>query len=135
MKRITALLVVLFIVAPFGLRVVAQDAPTPDVDFYNGNILKNSSQAADFFDNPENYTGKTIQLVLFCDARDGLRQCVGYNTPFEAYIDAPSEMFYITIPEGMKVPNAKGMDRLMVIFKCSQGSLRKGNVALSITRY
>jgi hypothetical protein len=116
----------------------AQDSITPDVDFVHvgyANVTSNLKTAADFFDNPDSYVGKTIQMLVVLRARDNLRQCVGFLTPFSALAYAPMKtVFYIKIPTGMKVPNAVEGDFLKVIFRCDNGLLEKGNVALAISR-
>ena len=135
MKRLLVLLA-LFAISLSGSHLFAQDAITPDVNFYNDDLLRNYSKAADFFDNPKDYVGKTIQIILLPQISGTLRSFVGANVPFRAYTDAPSGInLYIKIPEGMKVPNAGTMDRLMIVFRCDKGSLSTGNVVLSITRY
>jgi len=138
MKRVLIFLVFLA-VSMTSITVFAQESITPDVDFIRvgyANVKTNSKDSADFFDNPEAYLGKTIQIAVFLRAEGGLRAAVGKLVPFRADYYAPTRIpLYISIPEGLNVPNASPGDELIVIFRCTKGSLDSGNIAMFVTRY
>jgi hypothetical protein len=138
MKRIA--LIVLF-VALGSLSVFAQDATdiTPDYNFpYQYDIKAdkyNTKAAAEFFDYPSRFTGKTIRIIARLTAGGKLQATVGYNVRFIAYTEAPMEYFFVTIPKDLEVPNvSEWTDTIIITFRCEQGLLDKGNIALSITR-
>ena len=137
MKRIVVMLLVLL---GFGSMIaVAQDAAIikPDYDFVDKALFEkyNTSAAAQFFDNPATFKDKTVRLIARLAAGGQLRATVGFNVRFIAYTKAPIEYFFITIPKDMEVPNVSEFgDTVVITFRCEQGLLNKGNIALSITR-
>lgn len=137
MKRIVVMLLVLM---SFGSMVaVAQDAADikPDYDYVDKALFEkyNTSTAAQFFDNPAAFKEKTVRLIARLAAGGQLRATVGFNVRFIAYTKAPIEYFFITIPKDMEVPNVSEFgDTVVITFRCEQGLLDKGNIALSIVR-
>jgi len=136
MKRIT---LIVLLVALGSLSVAAQATTdiTPDFDYVNKALFEkyNTKSAAQFFDDPADFTGKTIRIIARLAAGGKLRATVGYNVRFIGYSEAPSEYFFITIPKDMEVPNVSEFgDTVVITFRCEQGLLNKGNIALSITR-
>lgn len=126
----------------FGLSsTIAQDTATAEPDFnfvyqYGTRIDKyNTKAAAQFFDSPTAFTGKTIRIIARLTAGGQLRATVGHNVRFIAYTEAPMEYFFITIPMELEVPNvSEWTDTVIITFRCEQGRLDQGNVALSIVR-
>lgn len=135
MKRIT---LIVLLVALGSLSVAAQDTTdiTPDFDFLKARSEKyNTESAAQFFDDPADFTGKTIRIIARLAAGGNLRATVGYNVRFIGYSAAPIEYFFVTIPKDLEVPNvSEWTDTVVITFRCEQGLLEKGNIALSITR-
>ena len=136
MKRIT---LIVLLVALGSLSVAAQATTdiTPDFDYVNKALFEkyNTKSAAQFFDDPADFTGKTIRIIARLAAGGKLRATVGYNVRFIGYSEAPSEYFFITIPKDMEVPNVSEFgDTVVITFRCEQGLLDKGNIALSIVR-
>jgi len=137
MKRSIFLMALLFSI---GLVTAsAQDTTdiTPDFDFVNKALFEkyNTKSAAQFFDDPAEFTGKTIRIIARLAAGGKLRATVGYNVRFIGYSEAPIEYFFVTIPKDMEVPNvSEWTDTVIITFRCEQGLLDKGNIALSITR-
>lgn len=137
MNRTVLLLSVLL---SFGsIIAVAQDAADIklDYDYVDKALFEkyNTSAAAQFFDNPATFKDKTVRLIARLAARGQLRATVGFNVRFIAYTTAPIEYFFITIPKDMEVPNVSEFgDTVVITFRCEQGLLDKGNIALSIVR-
>lgn len=137
MNRTVLLLLVLL---SFGsIIVVAQDTADikPDYDYVDKALSEkyNTSAAAQLFDNPAAFKDKTVRLIARLAAGGQLRATVGFNVRFIAYTKAPIEYFFITIPKDMEVPNVSEFgDTVVITFRCEQGLLDKGNVALSIVR-
>jgi hypothetical protein len=137
MNRTVLLLSVLL---SFGsIIAVAQDAADikPDYDYVDKSLSEkyNTSAAAQFFDNPAAFKDKTVRLIARLAAGGQLRATVGFNVRFIAYTKAPIEYFFITIPKDMEVPNVSEFgDTVIITFRCEQGLLDKGNIALSIVR-
>ncbi len=137
MNRTVLLLSVLL---SFGLSAaIAQDAADikPDYDYVDKALFEkyNTSAAAQFFDNPATFKDKTVRLIARLAAGGQLRATVGFNVRFIAYTKAPIEYFFITIPKDMEVPNVSEFgDTVVITFRCEQGLLDKGNIALSIVR-
>ncbi len=104
-------------------------------------FAEHSEDINDFIDNTEKFSGKTITILLFVgshilkDEGHSLRDFVGSNVKFFAY---GSKMGFldivISIPHSLSVPNAGYSDQMRVTFICREGSLRKGNQAVSIER-
>lgn len=118
---------------------IAQDTADikPDYDFVDKTRSEkyNTSSAAQFFDNPAAFKDKTVRLIARLTAGGQLRETVGHNVRFIAYTKAPMEYFFITIPKDMEVPNvSEWTDTVVITFRCEQGLLDKGNIALSIVR-
>ena len=118
---------------------MAQDTTDikPDYDFVDKTRSEkyNTSSAAQFFDNPAAFKDKTVRLIARLAAGGQLRETVGHNVRFIAYTKAPMEYFFITIPKDLEVPNvSEWTDTVVITFRCEQGLLDKGNIALSITR-
>ncbi len=126
----------------FGLSsTIAQDTATAEPDFnfvyqYGTRIDKyNTKAAAQFFDSPTAFTGKTIRIIARLAAGGQLRATVGYNVKFIGFTEAPMEYFFITIPKDLEVPNvSEWTDTVVITFRCEQGRLDQGNVALAIVR-
>lgn len=137
MNRSVLLLSVLL---SFGLSAaIAQDTAEikPDYDYVDKALFEkyNTSSAAQFFDNPAAFKDKTVRLIARLAAGGQLRATVGFNVRFIAYTKAPIEYFFITIPKDMEVPNVSEFgDTVVITFRCEQGLLDKGNVAISIVR-
>lgn len=137
MNRTVLLLLVLL---SFGsIIAVAQDTADikPDYDYVDKALSEkyNTSTAAQFFDNPATFKDKTVRLIARLAAGGQLRATVGFNVRFIAYTKAPIEYFFITIPKDLEVPNISEFgDTVVITFRCEQGLLDKGNVAISITR-
>jgi len=109
----------------------------PDYDYVDKALFEkyNTSAAAQFFDNPTAFKDKTVRMIARLAAGGQLRATVGFNVRFIAYTKAPIEYFFITIPKGMEVPNVSEFgDTVVITFRCEQGLLDKGNIALSIVR-
>ena len=109
----------------------------PDYDFVDKTRSEkyNTSSGAQFFDNPAAFKDKTVRLIARLAAGGQLRATVGFNVRFIAYTKAPIEYFFITIPKDMEVPNvSEWTDTVVITFRCEQGLLDKGNIALSIVR-
>ena len=109
----------------------------PDYDFVDKTRSEkyNTSSAAQFFDNPAAFKDKTVRLIARLAAGGQLRATVGFNVRFIAYTKAPIEYFFITIPKDLEVPNvSEWTDTVVITFRCEQGLLDKGNIALSIVR-
>lgn len=126
----------------FGLSSsIAQDTATtaPDFNFVYQSATMidkyNTEAAAQFFDNPAVFKGKTIRIIARLAAGGQLRAVIGYTVKFIGFTEAPMEYFFITIPNGLEVPNVSEYgDPVIITFRCEQGLLEKGNVALSIVR-
>ncbi|MEL7554896.1 MAG: hypothetical protein AAGU26_01865 [bacterium] len=126
----------------FGLSsTIAQDTVTAEPDFnfvyqYGTRIDKyNTKAAAQFFDNPTAFTGKSIRIIARLAAGGQLRATVGYNVKFIGFTEAPMEFFFVTIPRELDVPNISEYgDPVIITFRCEQGRLDQGNVALSVVR-
>ena len=137
MNRTVLLLSVLL---SFGsIMAVAQDTADikPDYDYVDKALYEkyNASSAAQFFDNTAAYKEKTVRLIARLTAGGQLRATVGHNVRFIAYTKAPMEYFFITIPKDLEVPNvSEWTDTVVITFRCEQGLLDKGNVAISIVR-
>ena len=137
MKRTVIMLLLL---VGFGISTaIAQDTADikPDYDFVDKTRSEkyNTSSAAQFFDNTAAFKDKTVRLIARLAAGGQLRATVGFNVKFIAYTKAPMEYFFITIPKDMEVPNVSEFgDTVVITFRCEQGLLNKGNIALSITR-
>ena len=132
--------IMLLLLVGLGLSsAVAQDTADikPDYDYVDKTLSEkyNTSAAAQFFDTPAAFKDKTIRLIARLTAGGQLRATVGHNVRFIAYTKAPMEYFFITIPKDMEVPNvSEWTDTVVITFRCEQGLLDKGNVALSIVR-
>ena len=132
--------IMLLLLVGLGLSsVIAQDTADikPDYDYVDKTLSEkyNTSAAAQFFDTPAAFKDKTIRLIARLTAGGQLRATVGHNVRFIAYTKAPMEYFFITIPKDMEVPNvSEWTDTVVITFRCEQGLLDKGNVALSIVR-
>lgn len=120
---------------------IAQDTATtaPDFNFVYQSATMidkyNTEAAAQFFDNPAVFKGKTIRIIARLAAGGQLRAVIGYTVKFIGFTEAPMEYFFITIPNGLEVPNVSEYgDPVIITFHCEQGLLEKGNVALSIVR-
>lgn len=130
----------LFLIVGLGLSsAIAQDTVDikPDYDYVDKALSEkyNTSAAAQFFDNPVAFKDKTVRLIARLAAGGQLRATVGFNVKFIAYTKAPMEYFFITIPKDMEVPNVSEFgDTVVITFRCEQGLLDKGNIALSIVR-
>lgn len=139
MKHSIATILLLVI---FGLSAIsAQDKAIsiPDFNFvYQDGISAdkyNTRDAAQFFDNPAKFSGRTIRIIARLAAGGQLRASVGYNVKFIGFTEAPMEFFFITIPKELEVPNVSAWtDTVIIVFRCEQGLLDKGNTALSIVR-
>ena len=137
MKRTVIMLLLL---VGFGISTAnAQDTADikPDYDYVDKALFEkyNTSAAAQFFDNPAAFKEKTVRMIARLAAGGQLRATVGFNVRFIAYTKAPIEYFFITIPKEMEVPNVSEFgDTVVITFRCEQGLLDKGNVAISITR-
>ena len=137
MKRSIILMALL---VSMGLITVFAQGTTdikPDYDYVDKALFEkyNTSAAAQFFDNPTAFKDKTVRLIARLAAGGQLRATVGFNVRFIAYTKAPIEYFFITIPKGMEVPNVSEFgDTVVITFRCEQGLLDKGNIALSIVR-
>jgi hypothetical protein len=96
---------------------------------------------ADFVSRPSAYKGKTITLGLRVDepiARDkgqALRDYVGRYVRFTGS-GPKGERFILVvkIPPDLEVPDVANSDEVRVTFVCTQGDLRQGNLARSITK-
>ena len=132
--------ITLLLLVGLGLSsVIAQDTADikPDYDYVDKTLSEkyNTSAAAQFFDTPAAFKDKTIRLIARLTAGGQLRATVGHNVRFIAYTKAPMEYFFITIPKDMEVPNVSAWtDTVVITFRCEQGLLDKGNIALSIVR-
>ena len=132
--------IMLLLLVGLGLSsVIAQDTADikPDYDYVDKTLSEkyNTSAAAQFFDNPAAFKDKTVRLIARLTAGGQLRATVGHNVRFIAYTKAPMEYFFITIPKDMEVPNVSEFgDTVVITFRCEQGLLDKGNIALSIVR-
>jgi hypothetical protein len=137
MRRLTITIILL---VSLGLSAaIAQDTTEikPDYDYVDKALSEkyNTSAAAQFFDNPTVFKEKTIRLIARLTAGGQLRATVGHNVRFIAYTKAPMEYFFITIPKDLEVPNvSEWTDTVVITFRCEQGLLDKGNIALSIVR-
>jgi len=137
MKRSIILMALL---VSMGLITVFAQGTTdikPDYDYVDKALFEkyNTSAAAQFFDNPTAFKDKTVRMIARLAAGGQLRATVGFNVRFIAYTKAPIEYFFITIPKGMEVPNVSEFgDTVVITFRCEQGLLDKGNIALSIVR-
>lgn len=133
---------VILLLVGFGLSSsIAQDTATtaPDFNFVYQSATMidkyNTEAAAQFFDNPAVFKGKTIRIIARLAAGGQLRAVIGYTVKFIGFTEAPMEYFFITIPNGLEVPNVSEYgDPVIITFRCEQGLLEKGNVALSIVR-
>lgn len=139
MKRTISL--ILFLVGLGLSSAIAQDTATaaPDFNFVYQSATMidkyNTEAAAQFFDNPAAFKGKTIRLIARLAAGGQLRAVTGYTVKFIGFTEAPMEYFFITIPKGLEVPNVSEYgDPVIITFRCEQGLLDKGNVALSFVR-
>lgn len=132
--------IMLLLLVGLGLSsVIAQDTADikPDYDYVDKTLSEkyNTSAATQFFDTPAAFKDKTVRLIARLTAGGQLRATVGHNVRFIAYTKAPMEYFFITIPKDMEVPNvSEWTDTVVITFRCEQGLLDKGNVALSIVR-
>ena len=96
----------------------------------------------DFIDFTEKYKGRMIgslELIvdspIFADDNMSLQLYVGGKVNFRAYGPKGSTLnVTISIPKNLSVPKAVSGDKLIVTFKCTQGDLRQGNVAVEIKR-
>lgn len=133
---------VILLLVGFGLSSsIAQDTATtaPDFNFVYQSATMidkyNTEAAAQFFDNPAVFKGKTIRIIARLAAGGQLRAVIGYTVKFIGFTEAPMEYFFITIPNGLEVPNVSEYgDPVIITFRCELGLLEKGNVALSIVR-
>ncbi len=137
MKR--SIILMALLVSMGLITVFAQDTADikPDYDFVDKTRSEkyNTSSAAQFFDNPAAFKDKTVRMIARLAAGGQLRATVGFNVKFIAYTKAPIEYFFITIPKDLEVPNVSEFgDTVVITFRCEQGLLDKGNVALSIVR-
>lgn len=124
---------------------VAREDESDDVD--QGSAVTNTPsqvEIADFIDNTSNYQGHVIEFEMrHTTARNNeaftLRERVGSWAKF--YLSdsgfrrsgAKSDVF-IDIPPDISVPNIDFAENAVVRFRCEQGSLSDGNVAISIRR-
>ncbi len=137
MRRV--IITILLLVSLSLSAAIAQDTTEikPDYDYVDKSLSEkyNTSAAAEFFDNPTAFKEKTIRLIARLTAGGQLRATVGHNVRFIAYTKAPMEYFFITIPKDLEVPNvSEWTDTIVITFRCEQGLLDKGNIALSIVR-
>ena len=102
---------------------------------------ENTFDEMDFVDNTEKHKGEELNGFvvhpLSIGVNTSLRDYVGETVDFfrSKSLGAPSDYhIFIKIPAGMKVPNASFSDNVLIAFKCTEGSLKKGNIATEITR-
>jgi hypothetical protein len=90
---------------------------------------------ADFIDNTSKYKGDSMQFEMSLNTSgDSLRQHSGGRAEFYLLGDNASAQVEIEIPANLDLPNASDNDNLIVTFKCTEGRLNSGNIAIGIQR-
>lgn len=93
-------------------------------------------EMVEFIDNTATFKGKELAFWMSLDGDPGelLKDKVGSLAAFHAFPKSAHLKMHVSIPKTMEVPNAGYSDSLIVKFRCNEGSMTDGNVALSITR-
>lgn len=63
-----------------------------------------------------------------------LRDFVGKDLEFTGYENNVKVTVTITIPHQLTVPNSTSVEKVLVTFTCTEGDLKRGNVATKIVR-
>lgn len=95
----------------------------------------------DFADNTATYKGKTVTLrahaTVLAFNGETLSSYAGKKLAFQAYDTSDNssiDTLFISIPKNINIPSAGSTDDLFITFKCTKGTTKDGNEALSIVR-
>lgn len=106
----------------------------PDFTNYRAEMLA-------FRDDASAFTGRTLTGEMTCEsAGDGLADTLRANPPgivvlrFQVRTSAGFFPMRLRVPTTLKTPNADAWEPLLVTFRCDDGNLNTGNVALEIRR-
>ena len=88
---------------------------------------------ADFKAKTSTYQGKSIHLILKVAAGQNLQSLAGKDVNFIATGQRGEQVkLVIAIPASTVVPELGETDTLSVLFKCTRGSLLKGNETVTV---
>lgn len=106
----------------------------PDFTNYRAEMLA-------FRDDASAFVGRTLTGEMTCEsAEDGLADTLRANPPgivvlqFRVRTSAGFFPMRLRVPTTLKTPNADAWEPLLVTFRCDDGNLNTGNVALEIRR-
>ena len=94
----------------------------------------------DLIDNTEKYKGKTVTVKVrwyrpLRAVAKNLQEQAGYETRFDGVGPKDEKLVLIAdIPSDLKVVKARSGDLVLVTFKCTEGTLDKGNTVTAIKR-
>lgn len=114
-------------------------------DYFSNATVDTDFQKRDFGDNPSKYKGKTLTWKVTDMGKGGLGGwqengsfAIHVGEPFHVVGIVHGSLFsfdmYIDIPAGFKAPPIRPGEDAIVTFKCTEGSLASGNIAVEITR-
>ena len=119
-------------------RVVAQRA-TPDLAADSPPDLK--LRVSDFIDHTERYRDQVVTLPLTVRSRalvtpgHTLRELQGRSAQFRGASEEGNTLdILMDLPPTLEIPKVAFGDRVIVTFRCREGDLQRGNVAITIRR-
>ena len=96
---------------------------------------------ADFIDHTDRYRGKVVTLPLMLRSRElipvgqNLRALSGGAARFQGSAEDGNRLdLMIDLPRSLEIPKLTFGDRAVVSFRCTEGSLMRGNEAVEIRR-
>lgn len=102
---------------------------------------KATATAIDFIDNSEKYQGQELEfeMIYMLELKNGdfpsLRERRGHIAKFYLIADVgASADIFMRIPTDLDVPNLRFGNEAVVRFRCNDGDLIYGNVAIEIRR-
>lgn len=98
-------------------------------------------RTSDFIDHTERYRGHVVTLPLTVRSRAlvapgrTLRELQGRAAQFQGTSEEGNTLdILINLPEPIEIPKVAFGDRVVVTFRCREGDLQRGNVAIAIRR-
>jgi len=86
-----------------------------------------------FVTNTDSYKGKLLTLRLESDTP--LRDQAGHDVTFKSAAKGHEDLhLVITFPSDLKLPDVGSEEAVFVTFECTEGSLKKGNIARVVAK-
>jgi hypothetical protein len=91
--------------------------------------------AKELMDDTPKAKGKSFALALsMFEPGKSLRELVGGDVEMSGTTDGVHVRVTVSLPKDLTVPNASSVDTLYVGFDCTEGDLKRGNIAVRIVR-